>query len=107
LLGVTVVCFPAPRSEADGTAGTTTEVTDMEHATTTPEALSTEASDALRPADVRDRLRAAVDANAAELAARRRWATIYRGGRPPVVATDPRLRVRTRREALATSRDAA
>jgi hypothetical protein len=42
---------------------------------------STQADD-LRPSDVRDRVRAALEANAAELAARRRWATIYRGGRP-------------------------
>jgi hypothetical protein len=49
------------------------------------------------PAAVRDRLRAAVDANASELAARRRWATIYRQGRPPA---DARLRVRVLREEL-------
>ena len=49
---------------------------------TTTAILSTQASDDLRPSDVRDRVRAALEANAAELAARRRWATIYRGGRP-------------------------
>jgi hypothetical protein len=33
--------------------------------------------------EVREQVRAAVRANADEIAARRRWATIYRGGRPP------------------------
>ena len=33
--------------------------------------------------EVRQRVRAAMLANAGEIAARRRWATIYRGGRPP------------------------
>jgi hypothetical protein len=79
-----------------------TEVSDMEQ----PTALSTKAPDGLRPADVRDRLRAAVEANAAELAARRRWATIYRNGRRPATPADARLRARTLREALATT-DAA
>jgi hypothetical protein len=56
------------------------------------------------PAAVRDRLRAAVDANAAELAARRRWATIYRNGRRPA---DARLRLKVLREELARTAEAA
>ena len=56
--------------------------------------LSTQTDDDdLRPSDVRDRVRAALEANAAELAARRRWATIYRGGRrAPAQARDARAR---------------
>jgi muconolactone delta-isomerase len=49
------------------------------------------------PADVRDRLRAAADARSAELAARRRWATIYRNGRRPA---DARLRLKSLRAEL-------
>jgi hypothetical protein len=56
------------------------------------------------PAAVRDRLRAAVDANASELAARRRWATIYRNGRRPA---DARLRLKILREELAKANAAA
>ncbi len=37
-----------------------------------------------RRPEVRDRVREVMRANAEEIAARRRWATIYRGGRPPV-----------------------
>jgi hypothetical protein len=74
----------------------------MAQATTTA-ILSTGTSDELRPADVRDRVRAALEANAAELAARRRWATIYRNGRRPATTA----RVRTLREALAATRAAA
>jgi hypothetical protein len=54
------------------------EVDAMERTTAIP---STQTGDDLRPSDVRDRVRAALEANAAELAARRRWATIYHGGR--------------------------
>ena len=86
--------------------GAPTEVTDMAQATTTA-ILSTGTSDELRPADVRDRVRAALEANAAELAARRRWATIYRNGRRPVTPAEARLRVRTLREALAATHEAA
>ena len=61
--------------------------------TTTTAILSTLPADDLRPSDVRDRVRAALQANAAELAARRRWATIYRGGRPVSTQTrDARVR---------------
>ena len=56
------------------------------------------------PAAVRDRLRAAADAKAAELAARRRWATIYRQGRRPA---DARLRVKVLREELSNADTAA
>ena len=83
--------------------GAPTEVTDMAQATTTA-ILSTGTSDELRPADVRDRVRAALEANAAELAARRRWATIYRNGRRPVTPAD--ARVRTLRETLSATRAA-
>ena len=55
--------------------------------------LSTQTDDDLRPSDVRDRTRAALEAHAAELAARRRWMTIYRGGRrAPAQARDARAR---------------
>ena len=69
--------------------------------------LSTRTTDELRPADVRDRVRAALVANAAELAARRRWATIYRNGRRPLTPAEARLRVKTLREALAAADTAA
>jgi hypothetical protein len=57
----------------------TVEVAAMERTTAI---LSTQAPDDLRPSDVRDRVRAALEANAAELAARRRWAAILGRGRP-------------------------
>lgn len=73
----------------------------MEQATTA--ILSTKVSDDLPPAEVRDRVRAALEANAAELAARRRWATIYRGGRP----APSRLRARHLLESLSSLPPAA
>jgi hypothetical protein len=83
------------------------EVGDMEQRSAT--ILSTKAADQLRPSEVRDRMRAALAANAAELAARRRWATIYRGGRP-VASLDPRVRdarVKHLRQKLAAESSAA